>query len=106
MIPDLNVVSSIHVPQEAATVANNFVRLPQQHRPQTKTYTPIAVAISLDPFLNALTIEGRRIILHSYRIAQDSRQRVYILRHKLAQAKTAGLKNYTLLHSSARGSSL
>src|SRR6476620_8415223 len=106
MIADLNVVPSIHVPQETATVANQFVRVAQQHRPQAKTLAPIAVAISLDPFLDALAIEGRRIILHRYRIAQDSRQRVYILRHKPAQAETAGLQHYTLLHSSARGSSL
>src|SRR6476646_3077236 len=106
MVADLNVVPSIYVPQETAAVANNFVRLPQQHRPQTKTLAPIAVAISLNPLLDALAVKSRRIILHRHRIAQDSRQRVRILRNKLAQTETAGRQHYTLLHSSARGSSL
>jgi len=106
MIADLNVVPSIYVTQETAAVANNFFCVAQQHRPQAKTLTSIAVPISLDPFLDPLAIEGRRIILHCYRIAQHRRQSVCILRNKFSKAKTLGLQDYTLLHNSARGSSL
>src|SRR5436305_15298713 len=51
-------------------------------------------------------IERRRIVLHRDRVAQDRREHVCILRDKLAQEQTAGFKDQTLFHSSARGSSL
>src|SRR5882724_759915 len=106
MIADLNVVPSIYVTQETAAVANNLFRVAQQHRPQAISLAPVALDISLDPLLNLFSVERRRIILHCYRIAQHRRQSVCILRKKFSKEKTLGLQNHTLLHNSARGSSL
>src|SRR5689334_13135207 len=105
MVADFNLIPAFHFLQGAATVADQFARSFQDHRPQAVTVFLIALNVLRNPCFNALPVKSRRIILHGHRITQHLLNFVRILRNKFPQKQTPGRQDHTLPHKSARGSS-